>query len=112
MASILTPNQRKLLRFLLALAVFVLANSAYLFTTSRAAGPKGPELTVFYQVMLLAHLAGGFALLVTATVFVLWHLKRVSRLLRWPAVSSGGGLTLAAYLLFASGLFILYESNS
>ncbi len=113
MASVLTPRQRKLLRFLLALAVFVLANSAYLFTTGlgRADG-RTPELTVFYQLMLVSHLVGGFALLVVATVFVVWHLGRVRRLLRWPAVSSGGGLTIAAYLLFASGLFILYESNS
>ena len=111
MASVLTPRQRKLLRFLLGLAVFVLANSAYLFTAGAAAGGK-PAMTAFYQVMLLSHLGLGFLLLATATVFVVWHLGRVRRLLRWPAVSSGGGLTLAAYALFASGLFILYESNS
>jgi tetratricopeptide (TPR) repeat protein len=107
MASVLSPRQRRLLRFLLGLAVFVLANSLYLFTAGR-----NPDLTVFYQLMLLSHLAGGFLLLVTATVFVVWHLQRVRKLLRWPAVSSGGGLTFATYALFASGLFILYESNS
>lgn len=107
MASVLTLRQRKLLRFLLGLAVFVLANSAYLFTAGR-----NPAMTVFYQLMLISHLVGGFALLVVATVFVVWHLGRVRRLLRWPAISSGGGLTLAAYLLFASGLFISYESSS
>jgi tetratricopeptide (TPR) repeat protein len=112
MASVLTPRQRKLLRVLLGLAVFVLANSAYLFTVSLTTAGHPPTLTAFYQLMLIGHLVGGFALLVVATVFVVWHLGRVRRLLRWPAVSSGGGLTLAAYLLFASGLFILYESNS
>jgi len=106
-ASILTTGQRRLLRFLLGLAVFVLANSLYLFTLGRH-----PALTVFYQLMLIGHLVGGATLLVVATVFVIWHLGRARKLLRWPAVSSGSGLTLAAYLLFASGLFILYESNS
>jgi tetratricopeptide (TPR) repeat protein len=113
MASVLTPRQRRLLRVLLGLAVFVLANSAYLFTVGLAGeAGRAPVLTAFYQLMLLGHLVGGFALLLVATVFVVWHLGRVRRLLRWPAAFSGGGLTLAAYLLFASGLFILYESNS
>ncbi|HEX5138479.1 MAG TPA: tetratricopeptide repeat protein [Planctomycetota bacterium] len=118
MASVLTPRQTRLLRFLLALAVFVLANSLYLFTAGGGSGyegvaePRAADLPVFYQLMLLSHLVVGFALLAVATVFVVWHLGRVRRLLKWPAVSSGGGLTLAAYLLFASGLFIFYQSNS
>jgi len=111
MASVLTPRQRTLLRFLLGLSIFVLANSLYLFTAGYTSEGK-PGMTVFYQLMLISHLVGGFALLATASVFVLWHLGRVRKLLRWPAVSSGSGLTLAAYLLFASGLFIFYQSNS
>ncbi|MHC4730367.1 MAG: multiheme c-type cytochrome [Planctomycetota bacterium] len=107
MASILNRGQRRLLRVLLGLAVFVLANSTYLFFAD-----PGADLTVFYQLMLMSHLAGGFLLLVTATVFLVWHLGRVGRLWHWSAASSGAGLTLIAYLLFASGLFILYESNS
>jgi len=118
MASVLTPRQRKLLRFLLGLAVFVLANSLYLFAAGGGSGytgvaePRSADLPVFYQLMLLSHLVGGFLLLAVATVFLVWHLGRVRRLLKWPAVSSGTGLTLAAYLLFASGLFIFYQSNS
>ncbi len=107
MASILTGGQRRLLRLLLGLAVFVLANSAYLFLAD-----PGADLTVFYQLMLVSHLVAGFLLLVTATVFLVWHLGRVGRLWHWSAAASGGGLTLITYLLFASGLFILYESNS
>ncbi|MHC4548436.1 MAG: multiheme c-type cytochrome [Planctomycetota bacterium] len=107
MPSILTPVQRRFLRFLLGLALFVLANSAYLFLAGR-----GTELTVFYQLMLLGHLAGGILLLLTATVFIVWHLGRVRPFLRWPAVSSGVGLALSALLLFASGIFILYEANT
>jgi tetratricopeptide (TPR) repeat protein len=107
MASILTPWQRRLLRVLLGLAVFLLANSAYLFLAD-----PGANLTVFFQVMLLSHLAVGALLLVTATVFLVWHLGRVGRLWHWSAAWSGAGLALIAYLLFFSGLFILYESNS
>jgi tetratricopeptide (TPR) repeat protein len=107
MASILTRTQRRLLRVLLGLAVFVLANSTYLFFAD-----PGADLTVFYQLMLVSHLVGGFLLLLTATVFLVWHLGRVRALWHWSAASSGAGLTLIAYLLFASGLFILYESNS
>jgi hypothetical protein len=106
-ATILTPAQRRLLRIVLGLALFVLANSAYLFLAGR-----GAELTVFYQLMLLGHLAGGAVLLVLATTFLVWHLGRVKKLLRAAAVSSGAALTLVAYLLFASGLFIIYEASS
>jgi len=107
MPTILTPGQRRLLRLLLGLAAFVLANSAYLFVAEPETG-----LTVFYQVMLLGHLVGGFLLLGLATWFVVWHLGRVRRLMHFGAWSSGAGLTLAAYLLFASGLFIWSESSS
>jgi len=108
MATILTKGQRRLLRVLLGLAIFVLANSAYLFLAS----PGATDLSVFYQLMLIGHLVGGFLLLVGLTVFVFWHLPRVKRLMHAKAWSSGSALTLVAYLLFASGLFILYESNS
>ncbi|MGH7163468.1 MAG: multiheme c-type cytochrome, partial [Planctomycetota bacterium] len=107
MPSILTRAQTRYFRFLLALALFVLANSAFLFLAHRR-----DEVTAFYQLMLLGHLAGGGLLLVCATVFVIWHLSRVKKLLRYSAVASGGGLTLVAYLLFASGIFILSQANS
>ncbi|MHC4339453.1 MAG: tetratricopeptide repeat protein [Planctomycetota bacterium] len=107
MATILSTAQRGFLRILIGLALFVLANSAYLFLAD-----PGPGLPLFYQLMLIAHLLGGALLLVLATIFVLWHLPRARRLWHPRAVSSGVGLTLAAYLLFATGLFIIYEANS
>jgi Tfp pilus assembly protein PilF len=107
MPTILTPPQRRFLRILLALALFVLANSAYLFLSDH-----GENLTVFYQLMLLGHLVGGALLLVLATAFLIWHLRRVRNLMRLGAVSSGAGLTLAAYLLFATGIFIIYEAKT
>jgi len=105
--TILTRAQRRLFRVLLWLAIFVLANSAYLF----AADP-GTNLTVFYQLMLIGHLVGGLLLLVIMTVFFVWHLGRVKRLMHASAAVSGVLLTLSAYLLFATGLFIIYESNA
>ncbi|MCZ6787080.1 MAG: tetratricopeptide repeat protein [Planctomycetota bacterium] len=107
MPSILTRRQRTYLRVLLYLALFVFANSAFLFLAHRR-----DEVTGFYQVMLLGHLVGGGLLLVLATVFVVWHLKRVRRLLHASAISSGTSLTIIAYLLFATGIFILSEANS
>ena len=62
MPTILKPGQRKLLRFLLALALFVVANSTYLYIAGR-----GAELTTFYQLMLISHLVGGLLLLVVMT---------------------------------------------
>ena len=101
MASILTTKQRRFLRLLIYLALFVLANSAYLYLAD------GDAITGFYQVMLLAHLGGGTLLLVLSTFFVLWHLQRVKKLFRFGAVSTGMALTIAAFVLFASGIFIL-----
>ncbi|MGQ0613851.1 MAG: tetratricopeptide repeat protein [Planctomycetaceae bacterium] len=107
MPTILTRAQRKYLRVLLAVALFVLANSAFLFLAHRQ-----DAMGLFYQLMLIAHVVGGVAVLLLATLFLLWHLRRVRNLLRFPAVSSGVGLTLAAYLLFATGLFLFSEANT
>ncbi|MHC4848234.1 MAG: tetratricopeptide repeat protein [Planctomycetota bacterium] len=107
MPTILNQGQRRLLRVLLWLAIFVLANSAYLFFADR-----GAHLTVFYQLMLIGHLLGGLLLLLVMTVFFVWHLGRVKRLMHASAAASGVLLTLSAYLLFATGIFILYEANS
>jgi len=107
MATILTQGQRRFLEALLGLALFVLANSAYLFLSD-----GGESLPVFYQLMLIGHLVGGIVLLVMATWFLVWHLGRVKRLLHMAAVTSGAGMTLAMYLLFATGLFIMSEAKS
>ncbi|MHC4411274.1 MAG: hypothetical protein ACYS0F_20000, partial [Planctomycetota bacterium] len=69
MPTILNKGQRRLFRVLLWLAIFVLANSAYLFFADR-----GANLTVFYQLMLIGHLLGGLVLLAVMTVFFVWHL--------------------------------------
>ncbi|MEM8883084.1 MAG: tetratricopeptide repeat protein [Planctomycetota bacterium] len=107
MPTILTKAQRKFFRVLLWLTLFVLANSAYLFLAGRDA-----ELTVFYQIMLAGHLIGGLALMILVTVFVLWHLPRVKRLMRPRSVISGVALTVLTYGLFATGLFIISEANA
>jgi len=107
MPTILTLGQRRLFRLLLWLAIFVVANSVYLFFAD-----PGTALTVFYQLMLIGHLVGGLVLLAVMTVFFIWHLGRVKRLMHASSAVSGVVLTLSAYLLFATGIFILYESNA
>ncbi|MDH3590549.1 MAG: cytochrome c family protein, partial [Planctomycetota bacterium] len=107
MATILTPAQRRFFQFVLWLAVFMLANSLYLFTSD-----GGVDLTAFYQLMLIGHLVGGSLLLVLTAVFVVWHLRRVRKFFRFGAVFSGVGLTVATIALFATGLFIISEANS
>jgi hypothetical protein len=107
MPTILTPAQRRFFRVFLWVSLFVLANSAFLFTAHRR-----EAMGLFYQAMLIAHVLGGAAVLAMATFFVVWHLRRVRNLLRFRAVFSGAGLTAAAYLLFASGLFIFSQANT
>jgi len=106
-ATMLTPAQQRYFRWFGGLAIFLLANSAYLFFTD-----PGGALSIFYQLMLIAHLVGGTLLLVLATIFVVWHLQRVRKLLDRSSLTSGVALTAATYVLFVSGLFILYEANS
>ena len=109
MASVLTPRQRICLRVLLWLSLFVLANSLFLFAFFPE---EAREFTRSYQYMLVAHVVGGVILLVLATVFVFWHLKRVRKLLAPKAVSSGASLTISLYLLFGTGFFLVFYSNS
>ncbi len=110
MATILTGAQRRFFQLVLWLAVFMLANSLYLFTSHGEA--SGASLAIFYQVMLLAHLVGGSVLLLLTAIFVAWHLRRVRKLMRFSAVFSGSGLTVAAVALFGTGVFIISQANS
>ncbi|HKB15967.1 MAG TPA: hypothetical protein VKF62_07865, partial [Planctomycetota bacterium] len=69
--SVLTPGQRTLLRVVLALAAFLVANTLYLAST-RAMNETGalatPPHTLpgFYQGMILSHTIAGLALLAPA----------------------------------------------
>ena len=54
----------------------------------------------------------GSLLLVLTLVFVAWHLRRVRNLMRFRAVFSGVGLTIATFALFGTGVFIISEANS
>ncbi len=136
----LTPTQKYIFYFGLAFAVFFVANSAYLFTTSPheqdntvkevryqtstygMAGTQPIEnphfdetsgsLSKFYQSMLLYHILGGIALMALVVVFVAMHLQTILSIPNRKAKMYGGALVAILALLTFSGLFILTEANS
>ncbi|MGH7149447.1 MAG: hypothetical protein ACREIU_02050, partial [Planctomycetota bacterium] len=76
--SVLTPGQRRLLRVVLALAAFLVANTLYLASTRAMNATEAlaiPRRTLpgFYQGMILSHTIVGAALLLPTAAFVAWH---------------------------------------
>lgn len=138
--SMLTRNQRRYFAGVFALAIFILANSAYLFVTTPRNPAENPaerrhevsthgmagaqpitggeqphpalDLPYFYQAMLLSHIFGALALFAVTAVFVVWHLRDVLSSRNRRAFRMGAALAAAAVLISATGFFILTESNS
>lgn len=106
--TILTRGQRRLHLWVLALAIFLVANAAYLF----AFPPPEGTLPGFYQWMLVSHVVLGAALLVPMTWFVVWHLRRALAMRNPRAIWTGIAITLASYALFVTGLFLFSQANS
>lgn len=106
--TILTLGQRRLHGVLLALAIFMTGNAAYLF----ACPPRGAVLPTFYQWSLVLHVALGSLLLVPMTWFVFWHMRRALAMRNPKAVWTGIGITVAAFALLLTGLFIFRKANS
>lgn len=99
-----------------AVAVVAILNTAYLLLASHVFGiGENPEvLPVFYQVMLIVHLAVGVLLTVVFGLFVFLHVRKILRIQRrrpWMRLS-GSFVIGSLAMLLASGLFILEESNS
>ncbi|MSS70425.1 MAG: tetratricopeptide repeat protein [Candidatus Latescibacteria bacterium] len=115
----LTPGQRRLLRVLVALAVFVLGDTLYLLA-NRFAGWAGlgyfavteVALPGLYQAMVLLHTAAGLALAAVALAFAAWHLPGVWARRHRTSVNSGVLLVLGGLTLTVTGLFILTAANS
>jgi hypothetical protein len=112
--SLLTRGQRRLLAVVLAGAVLMLADSAWLVLAGRALGvgddPKWLPLT--YQAALVLHVAGGALLFVPTVAFALWHLRRALRGRAPATVPTGIAVLALAAFLFLSGFFILSAANS
>lgn len=111
--SILTPGQRRLHVVLMALAVFMTGNAAYLFAARMLAGESyASALTRFYQSQLVLHVAVGILILVPMAVFVVWHMRRALAMHNRRAVWTGLAVTVAAFALLVTGLFLFQKANS
>ncbi|OGG51543.1 MAG: hypothetical protein A3F84_11310 [Candidatus Handelsmanbacteria bacterium RIFCSPLOWO2_12_FULL_64_10] len=115
----LTPGQRRLLRLLVALAVFVAGDTLYLLANRFAGWADlgyfaGAEVALprLYQAMVLLHTVAGLALTATAIAFAAWHLPGVWRRRHRTSVNSGAALALGGLILTVTGLFILTAANS
>lgn len=106
--SILTLGQRRLLRVVLVMAAFLMANAAYLWLSP----PDESSLPHFYQWMLVLHVVIGALVLLPMAVFVVWHLKRAFAMKNPRANLSGIVVTLSAFALLFTGLFLFTDANS
>ncbi|MCI0586719.1 MAG: hypothetical protein L0323_07765, partial [Planctomycetes bacterium] len=115
--SVLTTGQRRLLRVVLALAAFLVANTLYLASTramnaTEALATPPHTLPGFYQGMILSHTIVGLGLAGLAAAFAAWHLNRAWRRRHRASVGSGVGLVALTAVLAVSGYYILTEANS
>ncbi len=90
------------------LAGFTLGNAAYLFVTEPPAG----LLPTFYQWMLVLHVVVGTLILAPMAWLVAWHMTRALAMKNPQAVASGVFVTVAAFALLVTGLFIMTAANS
>ena len=100
-----SPRLRKLLLGVLALFALLAVNSAYLGAVSAAQWWQGESLEdAVYQVMFLAHLALGLAIVVPALVYGALHLRRAIGRPNRLAVRLGLCLFATVVVLLATGL--------
>ncbi len=118
--SRLTGAQRRLLKVVVVVGIFMLADTLYLLCFRladwfdlRIFALTETSLPGLYQAMVLSHTGVGLALAGIAIVFALWHLTRVWIRRRNRTALFSGLLVLTLGLALAvSGLFILTEANS
>jgi Flp pilus assembly protein TadD len=106
--SNLTRGQKRLHVVLLVLAIFMTGNAAYLFLSP----PKESVLPHFYQWSLVLHVGIGILILVPMTWFVVWHMKRALAMHNPRAIWTGVIVTVAAFALLVTGLFLFQKANS
>ncbi|NKB66541.1 MAG: tetratricopeptide repeat protein [Candidatus Latescibacteria bacterium] len=117
--SRLNKTQQRFLLLVVALGVFMLADTLYLlsnrlgnalhigyFAATEVSMPK------FYQGMVLSHTGVGLVLVALAAVFVLWHLPRVWRKTKKRAIYTGLATVGLGLALVLTGLFILSAAQS
>ncbi|NIV96531.1 tetratricopeptide repeat protein [candidate division KSB1 bacterium] len=117
--SLLAGWQKRLLIVTLFLAVFILANSAYLLINRLAdllnwhflaAGKT--SLPRLFQVMILSHTGVGLLLVILFLTFAIVHLPRVWRRRHKGSIISGLAYVTMGLVLAVTGLFILTAAAS
>ena len=117
--SRLNRPQQRLVAVLVALGIFMLADTLYLLT-NRLADALGLQyfavteisMPKFYQGLVLSHTGMGLILVALAVAFVLWHLPAVWRKNRRRAIYTGMATAALGLLLCLTGLFILSAAQS
>lgn len=114
--GLLTRRQQLVFAVIFTAGFIMVLNTLYLLFASHVAGiGTNPEvLPVFYQLMLVLHLALGSAFALLGLFFAVSHVRRIFKMRRhrpWMRVS-GLFFIASMALLGISGLFILSESNS
>ena len=117
--SRLSARQQRTLLVVVALGVFMVADTLYLLTNRLADAldfayfaVTDISLSKFYQGMVLSHTGVGLLLVVLAMGFVAWHLPAVWRKSRKRAIYTGIATLTLGVLLAISGLFILSAASN
>ncbi len=117
--SRLSTRQQRTLLVVVALGVFMVADTLYLLTNRLADALDVSYFAVtdislpkFYQGMVLSHTGVGLVLVVLALVFVAWHLPAVWRKSRKRAIYTGIATLTLGVVLAVSGLFILSAASN
>ncbi|MYA22173.1 MAG: tetratricopeptide repeat protein [Gemmatimonadetes bacterium] len=117
--SRLSTRQQRTLLVVVALGVFMVADTLYLLTNRLADALDFSYFAVtdislpkFYQVMVLSHTGVGWVLVVLALGFVAWHLPAVWRKSRKRAIYTGIATLTLGIVLAISGQFILSAASN
>ena len=117
--SRLSTRQQRTLLAVVALGVFMVADTLYLLTNRLADALDFDYFAVtdislpkFYQGMVLSHTGVGLVLVVLAMGFVAWHLPSVWRKSRKRAILTGIATLTLGIVLAISGLFILTAASN
>ena len=117
--SRLSTRQQRTLLAVVALGVFMVADTLYLLTNRLADALDFAYFAVtdislpkFYQGMVLSHTGVGLVLVVLAMGFVAWHLPAVWRKSRKRAILTGIATLTLGIVLAISGLFILSAASN
>jgi hypothetical protein len=117
--SRLSALQQRTLLVVVALGVFMVADTLYLLANRLADvldlgyfAVTDISLPKFYQGMVLSHTGIGLVLVALVLGFVVWHLPAVWRKSRKRAIYTGIVTVVLGLVLAVSGLFILSASSN